>query len=204
MGLVYTVFGTFPGAVFYKSFAGYRLPPKLQSPILFEETARLASFYIAHHHKDGRLAWFAKILAEQRPDERKVELSERRQPRALVFFKAVRQGPQKEDVVVDGPVDYADTKDQSEYFEGEVGAPGSDARATLICRNVFFADLYAYWPSGKVKQRKLVRSDGSASLWCYDQRGKLVNQSKTPSGGFSASQSRVNEGEEGQWPVACH
>ena len=184
MVLSYETVSSARGVVYSQSFAGYHIPPKLQSRIPFEKTEGLASFYLARHEDRGRLLWFAKILVEkQSPRPRRS--GEPRPPDSRLFFEATVGSESDE---VGAPITYTATEHRATYFQVEVGPEGRKGPAELLCRKVFFVDLYTYWPGGALRQRKLVRNDESFSVWEYDERGDLVSQVVEPSGGFSSSE----------------
>lgn len=196
MALVFETFSTAQEVIYYKSFTGYRVPPKMQSPIPFEGTKGLASFYIAHHGHDERLIWFVKILIEKQAVY-PFWLEEPQPPRTLIFFE-VAQHSRLEVAEIGRPIEYGATRHRGDYFEGKVGPSGRDGQAELLLRKVFTADFYAYWPSGRLKQRKLVRSDESATLWWYDECGKVIEQAERTSGGFSPADLGADNREGGQ------
>jgi len=184
MVLRYETFSSAPGVAYYQSFGGYHIPPKPRGPIPFEETARLASFYLARHEKAGRLLWFAKILVEKVPDGH-WQPPEALPPGAHCFLDVVvgsagiEPGP---------PIDYQATNHRADYLTVEAGPDGLPGQAELLHRKVFFADLYLYRPNGKLRLRKLVRTDEGFSLWHYDDRGNVVAQLEESSGGFSPAE----------------
>lgn len=179
MVLSYEAFSCALGADPYKSFTGYQIPPKLQGPIAFAKTERLVSFYLARHD-GGRLLWFAKILVEKQ-SSRPWRSVVPRAPGSLLFFE-VKMGA--EALEPGRPIDYPATEHRNEYFEVEVDASGREGRAELLRRKVFFADLYTYRPNGTLRQRKLVRTDESFSMWRYDNHGNVIEQAEERSGGF--------------------
>jgi len=184
MSLSYEMFSSARGATYYLSFAGYRIPPNLQGPIPFEMTEKLASFYLARHEDGGRLLWFAKILVESQ-DGRPWRGAEARRPGSRLFVEA--------DVGSEGfelaqAISYPTTKGRAAYFQVEVGPDGFEGWAELLCRKVVFADFYTYGSNGRLRQRKLVKDDEGYSVWRYDNRGNVVEQSTAVTDGVSPAE----------------
>jgi hypothetical protein len=186
MTLSYERFSRAPGSMYYQSVAGYQVPPRPQGQIEFEKTMRLASFCLARHDDGARLQWFAKIAVEKQ-DTRRWRLTEARNPGSLVFFE-VRVGDGLNGSAMCPPIEYRATQQSAEYFEVEVATPGVEGQGSLLHRTVVFADLYLYGVGKVVRQRKLVRTDESVSIWEYDDRGRIVKQSEEPNGGFSPTE----------------
>jgi len=184
MSLPYEMFSSARGAAYYRSFAGYRIPPQLQDPIPFEMTEELASFYLARHEDRERLLWFAKILVERRND-REWRSAEKRRPGSRLFF-AAEVGSEHFELAQ--PISYPATKGRAGYFQVQVGPDGFEGRAELLCRKVVFADFYTYGPSGRLRQRKLVKDDEGYSVWRYDDRGNVVGQSTAATDGISSAE----------------
>src|SRR6266436_629795 len=90
MTLRYDQFSRLPGIVYYQSFTGYRLPPKLKDPVLFAQTKNLASFYIAR--KERSAWWYAKIFVEKHTG-RSFHLLKPCLPGTTMFFDADTDRP---------------------------------------------------------------------------------------------------------------
>jgi hypothetical protein len=200
MSLSYQMFGSARGATCYRSFLGYRIPPQLQGPIPFRVTEDLASFYLARH-EEGRLLWVAKILVESQ-DLGWGRLAEARRPGAR-FFVAPGVGSDAYDLA--RPISYPETKGRVAYFQIQVGADGFEGQAELLIRKVVFADFYTYGPGGRLRQRKLVREDEGYTVWRYDDRGKVCEQSTAAADGISPAERELLQSDgtgptEGQPP----
>jgi hypothetical protein len=194
------MFSSARGAACYRSFLGYRIPPKLQGPISFEMTEELASFYLARH-EEGLLLWLAKILVESQ-DVRAWRSPQKRRPGSRLFTAADVGSVHFEPAQ---PISYPETKGRAVYFQIDVGPDGFEGRAELLFRNVVFADFYTYGPGGRLRQRKLVREDEGSSVWRYDDRGNIVEQSTALADGISPAERELLQSDrtgrtEGQPP----
>jgi hypothetical protein len=180
MTLTYETLSLVPG-LYYKSFAGYQVRAKMEGPIRFDNTERLSSFCLVRHDNAGRLLWFAKIIVEKQ-STLPWRAADQRPSDSLLFFEAKIGSA---GIEVGSPLEYRATEHLNNYVQVKHRQAGSAGQAELLQRSVFFADLYAYGPRGKLRQRKLVRADESFSAWEYDDHGHVVAEAQEPCGGFS-------------------
>jgi hypothetical protein len=166
------------GIKYYRSFISYEIPLQPEGEIPFEETEGLRSFYIGYHGKEGRVLQFVKILLV-REEVRSVELSEKEDPGARVFFRVIRD-PESRKAILGERLPYAKTEKITELFEGVVGDNGRDCQVTLYRKEQALKDMYIYWPNGNLKERILQRRDDHKSVWHYDQDGNLLEPVATP------------------------
>ncbi len=197
MSLLFHRFSTCPGATFYQSFDGYAVPPKPLNPIPFAQTEVLTSFYIARRDQCARLTWFTKILL-RRESTTRITWEEHEPTGSAIFFRVQRDGP---GIAKNGAViRYECTLSEDEYFRGKVSPSGHDVQAELLSRVVVLADVYSYDDSGRLKTRKMVRTDGSATVCLYDQRGNVVEKVEKPKEDISDSELGSGSANKGEGP----
>jgi hypothetical protein len=163
---------------YYRSFISYEIPFQPESEIPFAATEGLRSYYIGSHDAEKRVVQFIKtfLISE---DHRDIRLSEPEEPGTIIYFR-LDQPADGRFAEVGSRVDYADTEEMTEIFEGQVSDSGWDCRATLFRREPAFNDVYSYWPNGRLNTRILWSSDGRVSAWHFDQAGHPIDTENAP------------------------
>jgi hypothetical protein len=145
------------GPEYSRSFVSYEIPFRPDEVLDFAETEALPSYYEFFRDRAGRIVKFAKLsLVRVDPTLREVTLGEASPAETPIYFE-VKRDPTTREPRVGKQLEYANTQLLSEFFAGKTSAAEKTGTVQLFRKEITFADLYEYRPTGQLQTRTMIR-----------------------------------------------